>query len=93
VRRQHPIGGHIVDFAFPACKLAIELHGGQHADAKQQDNARTEISNASGYAVIRFWNGDVVENLEGVMETICSELAARAHLTPALSSLKGGEGE
>jgi very-short-patch-repair endonuclease len=50
--------------------------------------------NENGYDVIRFWNSDVLENLEGVMETIRREVAARTtHLTPTLSSLKGGEGE
>jgi BirA family biotin operon repressor/biotin-[acetyl-CoA-carboxylase] ligase len=69
-RRQHPIGRRIVDFACPACKLAIELDGGQHADDIDADVIRSaELAN-HGYRVIRFWNNDVVRNLEGVVEMI-----------------------
>ena len=56
VRRQHPIGRYVADFAIPACKLAIELDGGQHAEAVKADAVRTEVMAAHGYRVIRFWN-------------------------------------
>jgi len=69
-RRQHPIGRRIADFACPARKLVIELDGGQHADAVVADAARTTEIAAHGYRVIRFWNNDMLENLDGVMETI-----------------------
>ena len=69
-RRQHPIGRRIADFACPARSLVIELDGGQHADAVAADTARTAELAKHGYRVIRFWNNDVLENLEGVMETI-----------------------
>ena len=93
VRRQHPIGGYIVDFAFPQCKLAIELDGGQHDEMRDRDAHRTAVINEHGYEVLRFWNSDVVENIEGVLERIQEAVAVRAHLTPTLSSPEGGEGE
>ena len=74
VRRQHPIGGHIADFAIPACKLVIELDGGQHATDEAADERRAEALNARGYRVIRFWNSDVFENLDGVLQAVASEV-------------------
>jgi very-short-patch-repair endonuclease len=85
-RRQHPIGTSIVDFAFPSAKLAIELDGGQHAMQGAHDDARSMEITARGYRVIRFWNGEVMENLAGVLETI------RRELTISLSAPGGGEG-
>jgi very-short-patch-repair endonuclease len=60
--RQHPIGSHIVDFACPALKLAIELDGGQPALQRDRDIARTAELARLGYRVIRFCNNDVTEN-------------------------------
>jgi len=73
-RRQHPIGPYVVDFACPARKLAIELDGGQHAEQQQADALRTAELVRRGYRVVRFWNGDVIENLPGVVERIQQEL-------------------
>jgi BirA family biotin operon repressor/biotin-[acetyl-CoA-carboxylase] ligase len=69
-RRQHPIGSHVVDFACPGRKLAIELDSGQHAQQEQEDAARTLEIARRGYRVIRFWNNDVLHNLAGVLEVI-----------------------
>ena len=74
VRRQHPIGRYIGDFAVPARKLVIEIDGGQHARAVARDNARSRELAARGWRVIRFWNGDVTGNLAGVLETIAAEI-------------------
>jgi very-short-patch-repair endonuclease len=69
-RRQHPIGGHIADFACPAGKLVIELDGGQHSSEANADAARSAALARHGYRVIRFWNNDVIGNIEGVVATI-----------------------
>ncbi len=74
VRRQHPIGWHIADFAIPALKLVIEIDGGQHATMVEQDRQRARALNAHSYRVFRFWNNDVMANLEGVIATIAAEI-------------------
>ncbi len=76
-RRQHPVGRRITDFACPASKLAIELDGGQHADRQEADAARSAELAQDGYRVIRFWNSEVIENLEGVLQVILTELGER----------------
>jgi very-short-patch-repair endonuclease len=73
-RRQHPIGPYVVDFANPGCKLAIELDGSQHIVNEASDALRTEELARRGYRVLRFWNSDVIENMDGVLETIRLEL-------------------
>ncbi|HVH73713.1 MAG TPA: DUF559 domain-containing protein [Stellaceae bacterium] len=73
-RRQHPIGAHVVDFACPGRKLAIELDGGQHASREAEDAERTTELARRGYRVIRFWNNEVMDNLSGVLATIIREL-------------------
>ncbi len=78
LRRRHPIGRRIVDFACPSRKLAIELDGGQHDAEAQADARRTAEIAEHGYRVIRFWNNEVIDNLDGVLETIRRELAAPA---------------
>jgi len=74
-RRQHPIGPFIVDFCCIEKKLVIELDGGQHLDDQQYDARRTNLLAQSGYRVVRFWNGDVLSNIAGVLEQIGSELS------------------
>jgi very-short-patch-repair endonuclease len=69
-RRQVPIAGFIADFACHSAKLIIELDGGQHANKVDQDCRRAATIEREGYRVIRFWNNDVFENLEGVLERI-----------------------
>src|SRR5579859_443980 len=72
-RRQHPIGRHIADFACPARKLVGRTRwwSACRADA---DDARSAVLAARGYHVIRFWNNDVIENIEGVVATILRTL-------------------
>ncbi len=62
----------MADFACRTARLAIELDGGQHEAAR--DAARTAIIEKYGYRVLRFWNNDVIENLDGVLKTIAAAL-------------------
>jgi len=75
-RRQHPLGPYVVDFICLAQKLIIELDGGQHGEPENaaKDAKRTEWLESSGYRVIRFWNNDVLQNIEGVLQRIQDEL-------------------
>ena len=68
-RRQYPIGKYIVDFVCIKKKLIIELDGGQHNLDKniEYDNQRTQFLENLGYTVIRFWNNDIDNNLDGVI--------------------------
>ena len=75
-RRQHPIGGRITDFACPARKLVIELDGSQHGERGEADDRRSAELARYGYRVVRFWNNDVLENLNSVLETIRDALEA-----------------
>ena len=69
-RRQFPIESYIVDFACLELKLIIELDGGQHANRINYDDQRSLFLEQRGFKVIRFWNNDVTENTEGVLEAI-----------------------
>jgi len=72
--RQFPIGRAVVDLACRSAKLAIKLDGGQHATALSEDADRTAMIEAYGYSVIRFWNDEVTENLDGMLEEIIQAL-------------------
>jgi very-short-patch-repair endonuclease len=85
-RRQAPIGPFIVDFASRKAKLVIELDGGQHDLQKDRDDVRTRQIEAAGYRVLRFWNNDVFENLDGVL----SEIQRSLPPTPDPSPQGGG---
>jgi very-short-patch-repair endonuclease len=69
-RRQHAIGNFIPDFCSPKAKLIIELDGSQHLEQEEYDEERTKYLEAQGYKMIRFWNNDVVNNIEGVILAI-----------------------
>ncbi len=69
-RKQVPIGHYIPDFACLPIKLVIEVDGGQHDARKEQDDARTAVLEAQGYRVLRFWNNEVLGNIEGVLQVI-----------------------
>jgi very-short-patch-repair endonuclease len=71
--RQYQIGDFIADFACRPARLAIELDGGQHSE-NERDAFRTRVIEAYGYRVIRFWNNEVMENLDGALQTIVKEL-------------------
>lgn len=69
-RRQHPVGPYVIDFACLSAKLAIEIDGGQHAEMKSKDTRRDAFLIQKGFRVLRFWNNEVLGNIEGVMERI-----------------------
>ncbi len=73
-RRQVPVAGFIADFLYKTEKLIIEVDGGHHALVAKKDTERTRALEAEGYRVIRFWNNDVMGNLEGVLTQIQIEL-------------------
>jgi len=75
-KRQQPIGNYIVDFVCFDAKLIIELDGGQHADQDEADRSREAWLRSQGFRVIRFWNNDVMHNLDGVLERIMENLAS-----------------
>lgn len=75
--RQLPIGPYILDFACRTAKLAIELDGSQHLEASAYDDRRTTFLEGMGWQVLRFWNGDVRENADGVAEAIAAAVSAR----------------
>jgi very-short-patch-repair endonuclease len=83
-RRQHPLGMYIVDFYCSAIRLAIELDGGEHNDPRHQvrDQRRSRLLESKGITVIRFWNNDVLENIEGAWDEI-ARMAATLRLRPA----------
>jgi len=69
-RQQHAIGDTIVDFCAPRKKLVIELDGSQHLETVESDTERTAFLESKGYKVIRFFNYEVNENIEGVLQRI-----------------------
>ncbi len=88
-RRQHPFGDYILDFACLETKLAIELDGGQHAEAVAYDNERTRTLEKSGFVVLRFWNNEAFENMDGVLDVIWRTLRERANPSPPNPPLEG----
>jgi very-short-patch-repair endonuclease len=91
-RRQHPVGVFFADFACIEARLVVELDGGQHASAEGQlsDERRSAALAAQGYVVLRFWNHDVLQQTDVVLERI---LGALAHAGPHPNPLPEGEGE
>lgn len=75
-RRQAPVGPYIVDFVCFSKKLVIELDGGQHADAIHvtKDAARDAWLTAEGFTVLRFWDNEIFQNMDGVGEKIIKTL-------------------
>jgi very-short-patch-repair endonuclease len=85
-RRQHAIGYFYADFVCIEARLIVELDGGQHGLQSDRDRMRTDFLEREGFRVIRFWNNDVMSNMEGVLMRIEELLCP---LIPTL--LSGGE--
>jgi len=90
-RRQHAIGPFIVDFVCVEKKLVIEADGGQHAQNLETDNKRSEYLREKGYQIIRFWNHEILQEPEAVLNTIF--LLLSENISPHPIPLPKGEGE
>ncbi len=75
-RRQHSIGSYIVDFYCPKLKLAVELDGGQHNQEENinYDKERTRFLNSLNIKVIRYWNHEVLESINDVLDDIVNKM-------------------
>ena len=75
-RRQHPVAGYVLDFACEELKLGIELDGGQHneQDTAIYDQQRTATLEEAGWRILRFWNNDVIQNMDGVLTVIMNTI-------------------
>ena len=81
--RQFPIGQFICDFVSREKRLVIEIDGGQHAMNAETDSRRTRFLNSQGCVVLRFWNNDVIDNLDGVLTMIGEALDNRPSPDPS----------
>jgi very-short-patch-repair endonuclease len=83
-RRQQPIGPFIADFVCFEKRLVIELDGGQHAVEKEKDRQREGWFHKEGFRILRFWNTEVLQNIEGVVEVIQRNCFNHPSLTPPI---------
>jgi very-short-patch-repair endonuclease len=74
-KRQKPLGRYIVDFICLERHLIIEIDGGQHAEQVEYDRHRDTWLHSQGYTVLRFWNHEVMQQLDGVLERISITLS------------------
>jgi len=81
-RRQHQIGPYYVDFVSVSGRLIIEVDGGQHVTDREADSKRSEYLTGKGYRVLRFWNHEVLTEIEAVLEAILSSLAKEEAPSP-----------
>ena len=89
--REYVIGPYIADFVCRDKKLIVEIDGSQHMEAVEYDQKRTNYLVANGYRVIRFWNNEIFNNTQDVLEVILCYLEGRSrpssgaarHLLPA----------
>lgn len=96
-KRQKPLGRYVVDFICIEEKLIIELDGGQHAENVEYDHERDSWLRGEGYVVLRFWNNELMNEMEGVLErirlTLSNEAVSAETLSPGPSptSVRGEE--
>ena len=82
-RRQYPVTPHIVDFICVDKNIVIEVDGGQHAENEDSDLQRSAFLNKMGYRVFRFWNNQVLQETEAVLEAIFAILADGKQNSPS----------
>jgi very-short-patch-repair endonuclease len=95
-RRQVPLGPYVADFLCFESRLVVEVDGGQHAESGR-DAERNLWLAENDFRLVRFWNNDVLSNLEGVLTVLAAELGNTPHPTSRLRSMSpspaGGEGK
>jgi very-short-patch-repair endonuclease len=82
-RRQQPLGNYIADFVCFERRLIVEIDGGQHSAQRQYDAKRDSWLHDQGFIVLRFWNSDIVENMDGVLQSILDNLTSTPFLSPS----------
>ena len=93
-RRQQPLGAYIVDFYCHDSRLVVEVDGDSHAFQEEYDAERTAWLEEQGNQVIRFWNVEVMQNLDGVLQVIletCDALASMGKISPLPNPPPRGE--
>ena len=80
-RRQVPLGRYIADYVCHDARLIIEVDGGQHDRSSPQEVERSRFLQDQGYRILRFWNNEVLSNLDGVHATIAEDLRRHPHPT------------
>jgi len=88
-RRQQPIDNYVVDFVCFEKRIVIEIDGGQHAIQRDKDIVRDKYLIENEFKILRFWNNEVLQNIEGVLEVIRENCLCHPPLSPLPS--KGGE--
>ncbi len=89
-RRQQPIETYIVDFVSFDKRIVVELDGGQHLENEEYDKRRDGCLCTNGFTVLRFWNNDVIGNIEGVLEVIRQRCLEAISPTPQPPPARGG---
>jgi very-short-patch-repair endonuclease len=84
-RRQVPIGPYIADFVCFEARLGVEVDGGQHAESAR-DGERDVWLTRNAFRVVRYWNNDVLQNLEGVLTDLAAELNKTPHPSSSFRS-------
>jgi very-short-patch-repair endonuclease len=82
-RRQQPLGPYIVDFVCLEKRLVVEVDGGQHAENANYDTQRDDWLHDQGFVVLRFWNNDVLKNIDSVVEQVIKTLKSTPFLNPS----------
>jgi len=88
-RRQAPIGRYIADFVCQEARLIVEVDAGQHDRSSPREAQRVGFLQNEGCRILRFWNNEVLANLDGVHATIAEELG---RITPTQALPHQGEG-
>ena len=89
-RRQQPVENYIVDLVSFSPKVVIEIDGSQHAENRRYDEQRDACLRRNGFTVLRFWNNEVFENIEGVLEVIKQRCLEVTSPTPQPPPARGG---